>query len=94
MAVIWSERAIADIQRIFDQIAKDSPQNALLVDDRINDQVLELGRFPGLGRKGRRKGTRELVIAKTPYIAVYGEADGGVEVITVLSGRQRLPRKF
>jgi toxin ParE1/3/4 len=94
MAVLWTERAIADLQAIFDQIAEDSPQNALLVDDRINEQVLALGLFPALGRKGRRKGTRELSIHRTPYIAVYREVEADVDILALVYGKQRWPRKF
>ena len=64
----WSRWARADRDEIFDYIETDSPQNAILVDQRIMDQIPKLGRFPNLGRPGRVDGTRELVIQRTPFI--------------------------
>ncbi|WP_425194963.1 type II toxin-antitoxin system RelE/ParE family toxin [Paraburkholderia phenazinium] len=54
-----------------DHIAEDSPAAALAVDEEIESQADTLVQHPQLGRHGRVSGTRELVIARTPYIAVY-----------------------
>jgi toxin ParE1/3/4 len=48
---------------------------------------------PVIGRRGRIQGTRERVIARTPYVAVYAidrEADI-IEIIRVLHGAQQWP---
>jgi toxin ParE1/3/4 len=94
MGLKWSERAISDMQAIFDQIVVDSPQNALLVDERISEQALGLVSFAGIGRNGRTKDTRELVIQRTPYIVVYREVESDVEVLAVVHGKQRWPGNF
>lgn len=36
------------------------------------DVVYSLKRFPNRGRIGHKEGTRELIVAPTPYIIVYG----------------------
>src|SRR6266478_9540841 len=60
-----------DRDAIFDYIEADSPQAAIIVDNRIRVQVESLVKFPESGRPGRVEGTRELVIQRTPYIAAY-----------------------
>ena len=47
-----------------------------------------------IGRKGRVEGTRELVIAGTPYIVPYRVRDDVVQIITVLHNAQRWPDQF
>nr|WP_245903646.1 type II toxin-antitoxin system RelE/ParE family toxin [Humitalea rosea] len=53
--------------------------------------VAALTEFPGTGRPGRRSGTRELVVPRTPYIVPYRVRGDAVELLRVLHGRQRRP---
>jgi len=71
MRVEWSIFAIEDREAIFDYIEQDNPGAAAAVDDRIEQQVDTLERFPEMGRLGRAENTRELISQRTPYIAVY-----------------------
>jgi len=91
MVVIWSEEARADLQDIFDFIAEDSPLAALLVDERICRQTDELALFPNRGRAEIVEGTRELVIQRTPYIAVYRVEDAVVILAVVHGAEERIP---
>jgi toxin ParE1/3/4 len=68
MKVIWSRRAIRHLVFLREYIAKDSEQNAALVAKRILKAVDLLQTHPEIGRPGRVVGTRELVVADTPYI--------------------------
>lgn len=58
--------------------------------DEIETQVSSLEEFPLHGRVGRLAGTRELVIARTPYIVVYS-SNGGVILLRILHGAQNWP---
>jgi plasmid stabilization system protein ParE len=51
-----------------------------------------LRRFPAMGHDGRVIGTRELVVAGTPYIAVYRKGRTSVRVLRVLHGAQQWPK--
>jgi plasmid stabilization system protein ParE len=62
--------------------------------ERIRDAVSRLARFPASGRPGRVAGTRELVIAGTPYIVPYRVTGDAVQIITILHGAQRWPEQF
>lgn len=83
--------AQADIEAAFAYIAQDSPRAAQTVVERILASLESLPEHPGMGRPGRVEGTRELVIARTPYVAVYEVTTQGVAVVRVIHGAQNWP---
>ena len=94
MHLEWSLFAIADREAIFDYMEQDSQRAAVVVDDRIEQQVEALEQFPEMGRQGRETGTRELVIQRTPYVAVYRIAGGKVRILRILHGAQQWPEEM
>jgi toxin ParE1/3/4 len=46
-----------------------------------------------MGRIGRRKGTRELVVAGLPYFVVYRLRASTIEVLRVIHGARDWPRR-
>ena len=94
MRLEWSVFALDDRNAIFDFIEADSPQAAVTVDDRIEEQVERLLQFPEMGRTGRIEGTRELVIQHTPYIVAYRVIGKVIRVLRVLHGAQRWPEEM
>lgn len=92
MRIAWSRRAAAHLVAIRDYIEEDNPEAAERVARRIRDAVGRLAHQPLIGRPGRVRGTRELVITGTPYIAPYRIKRGVVEMIAVFHGRQKWPR--
>jgi toxin ParE1/3/4 len=94
MIVRFSTAAKADIQSIFDFIAIDNPSAATRVVGIIEQATTRLGAFPLSGRKGAVEGTRELVIPRLPYIAVYCVTQTNVEIIGVFHAAQNKPRGF
>jgi plasmid stabilization system protein ParE len=53
---------------IFEMIMETGPQNALLVDDRVNEQVELLAAFPMAGKEAKR---RKRVIDKASSVVIY-----------------------
>lgn len=51
---------------------------------RLYESIGSLKQFPNLGRPGREAGTRELVFAPLPYVAVYRVREEVVEVLRIL----------
>lgn len=49
----------------------------------LYDAARSLKRFPNRGRIGQKEGTRELVVARTPYIIVYGVDQEMVHIFRV-----------
>ena len=93
MNAVWSPRAVRHLVAIREYIEKDSDGNAALIAGRILDAIEILRTQPQMGRPGRLAGTRELVIAGTPFLVVYKLEADGVAILTVLHGARRWPRR-
>ncbi len=83
MNVVFDARAAADLEDIYDFIAADNPQAARRLVDRIVASVERLARFPEMARSGIVDGTREWVIPRLPYIAVYRVSPVTDEIIVI-----------
>lgn len=59
--------------------------------DRVLAAVAGLLQFPEIGRPGRRAGTRELGVSRTPYVVAYRLRADVIEILRVMHGRQRWP---
>jgi toxin ParE1/3/4 len=89
--VRWSLLARQDLQVLRAYIARDNPTAAASVARRITASANRLVRYPHLGRPGRRPGSRELVIPRTPYLLIYVVGEQRVDIVRVLHGAQRWP---
>lgn len=92
MRVRWTTDAADDLDRISDYIAADRPEAARKIALHLVRTVDGLDTFPNRGRPGRVVGTRELVLASGPFIAVYEVHDDEVQVLRLLHGAQEWPR--
>jgi len=91
-SVHWTLQARDDLTRIGDYIRADRSETvARDVVLRIAAAVEMLADFPQGGRAGRVRGSRELVIAGLPYLAVYRVRRSGVEILRVVHGAQQWP---
>ena len=91
MKLVWSQRSATDRLAIFVWIAEDDPQAAATVDERIETAAQRLIDFPESGRPGRIEGTRELVIARTSYIAPYQIIGDTVRILRVIHSARMWP---
>jgi len=91
--IAWLPTARETLAKAIDYVAKDSPKAALEQLALIETRVDSLADHPEQGRVGRRRGTRELVIARTPFIVVYRlrQKPEQIEVLRVLHGAQKWP---
>jgi addiction module RelE/StbE family toxin len=90
--LIWSPRAIADLEAIRDQIALDSEQYAGLVVGRLVAAPSRLLQFPESGRmvpEFSRPNLRELILR--PYRLVYRFQGDIIEVVTVFHAARMFP---
>ena len=87
--LVWLKRAIHDRDAQIDYIAQDNPLAAVSQGDRIDVQVDMLLQQPQMGRPGRKQGTRELVISRTPFIVVYRINGNRIELLRLLHGSQK-----
>lgn len=89
--LVWLKRALNDRDAQLDYIAEDNPLAAVDQGDHIEDQVDQLLQHPQMGRPGRKQGTRELVISRTPFIVVYRIKGRRIELLRLLHGSQKWP---
>lgn len=94
MLIHWKERAEIEIGDILEYIAQDNITAAYRVYEAIRSQVGLLSQHPEIGRIGRVKGTRELIITATPYIVAYRIKEDRVEILRVLHGSRKWNKRF
>jgi toxin ParE1/3/4 len=92
MRLRWTASALRDLTQICDYIGEHGTAGvARRVALSIVGSVDTLAEFPELGRSGKVPGTRELVFAGLPYLAVYRIGSNEVEILRLLHGAQSWP---
>jgi toxin ParE1/3/4 len=92
MQLRWTTAAADDLEGITEYLFERSPQNAAQLIRKIYEAPSILGKYPSLGRPGKKEGTRELVIAPLPYIVIYQILDEVLYIVRILHGAQDWPR--
>ena len=91
----WTEQATRQLDQARDYIALSNSED---VADRIAltivSSVQQLTAFPMSGRAGRVPGTRELVVANTPFLVAYTIDKTRIVILAVYHGAQRWPEAF
>ena len=94
MEIIWRRVALNDLEGIRRYIAQENPAAGIRVRAIIRNAVEQLTDYPNLGRAGRVEGTREFVIAGTPYVVVYRALANRLRILAVIHGSRRWPERF
>lgn len=94
LILVWLPSANVTRDAQLDYIAQDSFLAAIDQDEEIEKQVDMLLDHPDMGRPGRVKTTRELVISRTSFIAAYRIKGKRIEILRVLHGSQQWPRNM
>lgn len=87
--IVWSALARTRLREIRAYVARDKPEAAERLAIRIVAMLEALRNHPHLGRVGAEPGIRELVIGRTPYIALYRVLGQRVVISTIWHGAQR-----
>ena len=96
MQVRWLATALQNLDQEADYIAKDDPQAARLLVQRIHHAVVLLADNPALGHQGRIHVTRELVVPDTRYIIPYRVRPrlDRIEILRVFHSSRKTPRNW
>lgn len=94
MSIVWSPRAIEHVAHLREYIARDNPKAANRIARVLLEAVERIAKLPNLGRPGRVAGTRELVVAGTPYIIPYRLRGDRLEIVAVFHARQKWPNQL
>lgn len=90
MKLVFDEKALVDLEGIYNWIAKDNPTAAMAVVERVFESTEHLAAFPKMGHVGRDEGTFEWAVPRLPYIVIYEihrERDA-IIVVAVVHGVQ------
>ncbi len=90
-ALDWTASALHDLRDAGEFIANDNPKAARDMAVRVREAVEYLLEHPNLGRSGRIRGTRELVISGTPFIIVYRIRYQSIQMLRVLHHARKWP---
>lgn len=93
MRVRWTGPAVDDIEAIRRHILPHNPAAAQTVAKASVAAAADLSKFPARGRPGRLSGTRELVVARLPFVIVYRIREHDVQILRVVHTARRWPEK-
>jgi toxin ParE1/3/4 len=94
MRLRWTTPALRDLEAIGELTARDNPAGAAKTIAAILDQGQALTRHPEIGRPGRIADTRELIVARTPFVVPYRARGDDVEILAVFHGARQWPEKL
>ena len=92
MVVRWTATALRDLAALHDYIAADNTSAASKTVETVFSAIVALESHPEMSRRGRVKGTRELVV--TPYILVYRTRRSAIDLLAILHGARKWPDSF
>jgi toxin ParE1/3/4 len=92
MTIRWTPTALRDLNSLHAYIASDNPNAAADMASKIVGGISELARHPAMGRKGRIRGTRELIVQ--PNVVAYRIEREAIEVVAIIHGARRWPDSF
>lgn len=89
-----SRFALADLDQIWELIARDNPTAAREAISRILNAIDKLIDFPGMGPAcdDLHAGMRRFPVP--PYLVFYFPREGGIDVTRVIHGARDLPAMF
>lgn len=91
MKIRWLKKALRNLEQVHAFICQDNPEAAAQTILKIQRAVEHLVEFPFMGRTGRVEGTRELLIASTPYLLIYRVKGNAIEILRVLHSARKYP---
>ena len=90
MVIRFLRQALRNLEEIHAYYAtRTNPAHAYEVLADIRAQIERLARYPAYGRPGKKVNTRELVLRRYPYIAVYRVEGESVIILRVQHTRRR-----
>ena len=89
MRVRWLRGALRNLHQAVDYITPDNRSAAIDVAERIIETATRLEQHPFMGRPGRLKATRELIVPGLPYVIRYRISKESVEILRIHHMAQR-----
>jgi toxin ParE1/3/4 len=84
--IVWTRQALGDLASALDCAACEKPAATVWVAETIEKSVDSLLQNPEMGRPGRVKDTRELIVPGTPLLISYSLQRGQVFILAFFMG--------
>ena len=96
MRIVWLDQADQDMFNAVEWLKERNPAAAKRITQLIYLQLKQLQQYPQLGRIGKIKDTRELVVHQTRYIAAYRVdfSKNTIEILALIHESQQWPTEF
>lgn len=91
--VEWTPRARRELTDQLRFIALDKPSAAFRMAELVEESTSLLRSWPELGKKGRMPDSFELIIARTPFVAVYRRSADRVIILRLFHRAQQIGRQ-
>ena len=92
MKLLWTPEGKADRRAIYAYIEPDDRRAALELDEQFERRATQLVAHPMIGRLGRVRDTRELVVSPN-YLLVYDIRGNTIRILRVLHTARQWPPK-
>ncbi len=94
MRIVYSQAAQRDRLRQIEYVEQFSYAAADRLEERIEQHVSFVGRFPQIGRTSHPEGTREFSVQHTALLIRYRVEDDRVLILRILHSAQDWPGRF
>lgn len=94
VTILWTERAINNLELELDYYGRINPTLAKELSIIIKESVVSIANMPGIGRPGKKLGSRELIINKYPYILAYRVRNETLEILSMIHQHRKNIRSF
>jgi len=91
LRIRWTEGADCNLDQVGEYIAQDNPSATVATVNKIIEAAQMLTDYPAIGKRGRERGTRELVVAGLPYIVIYAVQRDELVILRVLHTSMKYP---
>ncbi len=92
--ILWTKRALSNLETELEYYGEINPALAKELSMIVTESVKNISVMPGIGRPGKKIGTRELTINKFPYIIAYRVRSEILEILAVIHQNRKNIRSF
>ncbi len=94
MKLRYTNQAKADIESLYKYIARDDPDTAQGVVERVTAMIEYLPENPALGQRGRAPGSLELLVPSVPFVVVYRIGAENIDILAIIHRSRRWPDRI
>ncbi|HHK73544.1 MAG TPA: type II toxin-antitoxin system RelE/ParE family toxin [Rhizobiales bacterium] len=91
MKLRYTQQARRDLDSLYHYVAREDPNAAQGVVERMAAMIDHLPEHPALGLRGRMAEVLELVIPNLPFVVVYEVSKKHIDILAIIHKSRRWP---